>query len=144
MFRNFNRSFAFAIALGVAACADPNALNKKNAADGASSTFLAVCQLSNGQSPVVCIDFPTDNSNNSASCTTVEYPTYQSFGANSEEYQGVGNTANATTSCAAFNSNSTKIGSCTLADRFIRYYSGHWSLSTAQSNCTSRNGQWGS
>lgn len=123
----------------------PDGQNNGQGGQGGQPTYQAVCQITGAQGAVVCVDFPANSAINSTSCTTFEYPSYQAEGAAAYEYQGVGaqsSGAVVTTSCAIFNS-ATPMGSCTLSDRVVRYYAAAWSATTAQANCSSRNGQWG-
>jgi hypothetical protein len=109
--------------------------------NNAAGTYLAVCEIYQQSTLLVCIDFPVNTQANDVSCASTEQANYSTEGASSNVYIGV-TTPGATTSCGGAFASQTRVGSCTLNDRTIRYYSDYWSAATAQGNCSQRSGNW--
>ncbi len=104
------------------------------------SDFAAICELSNEAGFIVCEDMQTNTPTNNTGCTTTEKSNYSAEGAIGASYLAPTG-SNVFVSCAD-NVPTAVVGSCTLSDRVIRYYTGAWTATTAQSDCTGRGGQW--
>lgn len=105
-----------------------------------TGVYQGSCELSGGgggKGIPICEDFLANLSSNSSSCTN-ELTRYNNMAISAFYVEPSG----LDTDCPLTDPDIPLAGSCGLSDRFIRYYEPAWTTATAQTDCSSRSGNW--
>ena len=97
------------------------------------------CSLTKNGGNYFCIDFTSgsDSTTNSQICDNVYASQFANY-SGSRSHSFLSGDANTCTTII----NDNIVGKCTISSGVINYYDSHWSIGTAQSDCSSEPGTW--